>query len=143
MIKTVLTAAAFATLACTAQAQSVCQMDGAVPVPLFERAKAAFLREDYDLFADITTEMMGPNGAALDAPLKQLVDFAPNGYDTCQTIVQRRDAGGMIQEVTTYTLKGQDFPLAIYLLAIPIRGELKVGYVGFNSSLVEVLKNLK
>jgi hypothetical protein len=110
---------------------------------LFEQAKAAFLREDFDGFAAVTTEVMGNNGSALDAPLKQLRGLIPNGFDGCQTIVQRRDVGGMIQEVSTFTLRGQAFPISVYLLAIPIRGEMKIGYVGFNTSLVSVLENLK
>jgi hypothetical protein len=143
MIKQLLTASVFAAVTTTAQAQSVCEMSGAVPVPLFEQAKAAFLREDFDGFADVTTEVMGDNGRALDAPLKQLRGLIPNGFDGCQTIVQRRDVGGMIQEVSTFTLRGQAFPISVYLLAIPIRGEMKIGYVGFNTSLVSVLENLK
>jgi len=40
--------------------------------------------------------------------------------------VQRRDLGGMVQEVTTFNVKGKDFPIALYLQGTPVRGKMIV-----------------
>ncbi|MBU2983539.1 hypothetical protein KO498_17160 [Lentibacter algarum] len=133
---------ALAVFCSPAFAAPVCEMGGAEPVELLETAKAEFLRGDFQAFKDITTEIMGTASEKLEKPIAQLEGLFPDGFESCQTIVQRRDSGGMVQEVTTFNIKGQDFPMSVYLLAAPIRGELKVGYLNFNTTMTEVLKSL-
>lgn len=143
MIKQTLIAATVSLFATSSFAQSVCTMNGAVPVPKFEEAKAAFLASDYVSFENIAGELLGERKSILTGPLNQLDRALPDDYDGCETIVQRRDAGGMVQEVTNFTYPGQDFTVAIYLMGMPVRGEMKVGLVVFHSELEEVLNYLK
>lgn len=134
--------AALVLVASPAFAEPVCEMRGAEPLEIMETAKASFLKGDFQEFSRVATELMGASRKTLEKPIGQLEGLFPNGFEDCQTIVQRRDAGGMVQEVTTFNIKGQDFPMSLYLLAAPIRGEMKISYLNFNTTMTEVLKSL-
>ncbi len=133
---------ALALAASPAVAENTCEMRGAEPVEILEAAKEAFLKGEFQEFSKVATELMGSSRKALEKPLGQLEGLFPNGFEDCQTVVQRRDVGGMVQEVTTFNIKGQDFPMSLYLLAAPIRGEMKISYLNFNTTMTDVLDSL-
>ena len=134
---------ALAIAASPAFAEPVCEMRGAEPIEALELAKQKFLDGDFKGFADYSTKSMGSRAAAsLAKPVQQLAGLFPKGFESCQTVAQRKEAGGMVQEVITFNIKGQDFPMSLYLLAAPTRGEMKISYLNFNTTLSDVLKSL-
>ncbi len=136
-------AIALALVAGPAFAEPLCEMGGAEPVETLEVAKKKFLDGDFKGFSDYATASMGQAASrALEKPVTQLEGLFPNGFESCQTIVQRSENGGMVQELTTFNVKGLDFPMSLYLLAAPTRGEMKISFLNFNTTLTEVLKSL-
>ncbi|MEO0389442.1 MAG: hypothetical protein AAF218_00735 [Pseudomonadota bacterium] len=124
-------------------AQSVCAMGGAPVEPAFETAKSAFLSGNFDAFARATTVLMPKGPAAFGDSMQRLKELFPEGFEGCQTVAQRRDAGGMVQEVTTFNIAGALGPMSLYLLAAPLRGEMKISYVYFNTTMNDVFDRLR
>ena len=125
-------------------AQTLCEMGGAEPEPTFEPAKAAFLAGDFDAFAELTTSMMPAGPAVFGDAIGQLKGLFPNGFESCQTIVQRRDVGGLVQEVTTFNIAGSNSgPMSIYLLAAPVRGDMQISSINFTTTMNDVLDSLR
>jgi hypothetical protein len=131
-----------AMIASPAIAAPVCEMRDAEPLPLFEAAKAAFLKEDFKAFLDVSTKMMPEKREQLEAPLAKLKQLVPSGFDRCATILQRRDKGGLVQEISTFEMSGKPFPISLYLQAAPVRGTLQITSLSYNSVLDDVLANL-
>lgn len=86
---------------------------------------------------------MGSAADPLREPLGKLTQIVPDGFDSCQVIAQRRDVGGMIQEVSTFSAPGELQPVSLYLLVMPVRDEMIVGQVNFNTSVGPVIGSLK
>lgn len=124
-------------------AAPVCEMRGAEELEVLEAAKAEFLKGDFEKFADVATEVMGNSRATLDKPIAQMAGLFPMGFESCQTVLQRREAGGMVQEVSTFNIKDGDFPMSLYLAATPIRGEWKIVHLNFDTSFTKVLSGLR
>lgn len=144
MIKKLVSGALFsAVLAGAAMAEPICEMRGAEEVPALEAAKAEFLKGDFSEFSNVATEIMGNARNQLKEPLERMGVLFPDGFESCAVVLQRRETGGMIQEVSTFVIKDQEFPMSLYLLAIPIRGEWKIAYLNFNSTLSDVLSSLR
>lgn len=123
-------------------AQSVCEMRDADAVPLLEEAKKMFRDGDFLSFANFIGSSMGPGAQALVAPLDRLATLVPDGFESCQVVLQRRDIGGLVQEVSTFNVPDKDFPVSLYLLAMPVRGEMVIGQINFNTAIGPVLENL-
>lgn len=139
-----LTAAAFAICGSTAHAQTApCVMNDAEVFPEVEAAKTQFLKSDHEAFIDTLRVSMGDNADALVRPMEQLSIVFPNGFDRCQTIVQRVDRGGMVQDVTVFEDDNSPFPIALYLLAFPAGDRMVIGFMNFNTEMGEVLDELK
>ncbi|MEM8579004.1 MAG: hypothetical protein AAGF60_14235 [Pseudomonadota bacterium] len=124
-------------------AEPICDMGGAEVVPVMEPAKAAFLAGEFDRFAELTTTIMRDGPALFGDATERLKTLFPSGFESCQTIAQRRDMGGMVQEVTTFNIRGNTAPMSIYLLAAPLRGEMQISYVNFNTTMNDVLDSLR
>lgn len=136
-------ASLLALVALPAVADPVCDMRGAEEVPVLEAVKAAFLEGDFPTFLNLSTELMQDKRDALSGPVGQLAALFPKGFDSCQTIVQRRDLGGFVQEVVTFNAPGLDFPMSVYLQAAPIRGKMQMTSFSFNTVLDDVLQDLR
>jgi len=130
-------------LAFPAAADTVCDMRDAVAHDVFEPAKAAFLQGDFKAFAELTTTLVKGGPAAFGDAVGGLEGLFPNGFESCQTVVQRTDAGGMVQEITTFNIKGLKGPMSVYLLALPTRGTLEISYVNFDTTMSKVLNELR
>lgn len=137
-------AAVLSVVAAPLWAAPVCEMRGAEPVEVLEQAKEAFLHSEFDDFVAIAAEIM-PEAAAQNIlkELRRLDGLLPDGFDSCQTVVQRRDTGGMVQEVTTFNVKGQDFPISLYLQVTPVRDRMLISYLNFNTTMSDVLDQLR
>lgn len=118
-------------------------MGGSAVVPVFEPLKAAFLAGEFEQFGDLATEKMKSLREDIAPSLRQIKGLFPNGFESCQTIVQRVETGGMVQEVTTFNIQNNDIPLALYLLAIPTRGEMIVVQFQFHTTLSQVFDELR
>ncbi len=130
--------------AAPAWAAPVCEMGGAEPVGIFEQAKQSFLHREFDDFVEVAAAIMPKKAAdAVTQELQKLDGMLPEGFDSCQTIVQRRDAGGMVQEVITFNVRGKDFPISLYLQGTPVRGKMIVSYLSFHTTMSNVLEQLK
>ncbi|MEL6883688.1 MAG: hypothetical protein AAFP87_04205 [Pseudomonadota bacterium] len=124
-------------------AAPMCDMGGADVLPVFEDPKAAFLAGDFQRFGEVTSALFTNGIAAYGDALDKMAELFPDGFDSCQTVVQRRDLGGMAQEVITFNTQAHAAPMSVYLLATPIRGEMSITYVNFNTKMIEVLDNLR
>ncbi|WP_299294598.1 hypothetical protein [uncultured Tateyamaria sp.] len=142
-MRTFFRAAALAFLPLPALAAPVCDMRGAEPLEVFETAKAAFLKGDFKSFAQVTTTLVKGGPAAFGEAVGSLEGLFPNGFESCQTVVQRIDVGGMVQEISTFNIKGLKGPMSVYLLALPTRGSLEISYVTFDTTMSKVLNELR
>lgn len=143
-MKILLFASAFACCwSIAALADPICDMGDAKPVDVFEPAKAAFLEGNYVAFATLTTPLSPRGSAAFGDAIGSLREAFPNGFVSCQTVVQRVDMGGMVQEITTFNIRGIQAPMAIYLMALPTRGALEISFVTFDTTMSAVLDQLR
>lgn len=140
-MKYALILAAALTSSC-AVAEPLCEMGDAKPVDAFEAVKAAFFAGDFERFAEIGTAHINGGPASLGGGVMQLSAAFPNGFESCQTIVQRVDVGGMVQEITTFNVAGQTRPIAVYMLGAPVRGDIQITDLTFDTTLRAVLDDL-
>lgn len=124
-------------------AEPVCEMRGAEAFDVLEASKAEFLKGEFETFADKASAVMGDGRKSLDEPIARLEGLFPDGFESCQTVLQRTEPGGMVQEVTTFNIKDTKFPMSLYLAALPIRGELQIVYLNFDTSITKVLDTLR
>ncbi len=143
MIKHIFASAALTIAPLVALAETVCEMGDATPYPVIEEAKAAFLASEFSEFSQQVTALMSHQRAPVDSALKQLEEIVPRGFDSCATILQRVERGGMVQEIATFNVRGGAFPVAVYFLAIPIRDDMGIALFNFNTTLEEVLDSIR
>ena len=134
---------ALALSAGAAVAEPVCTLEGGQEFAEMEAAKAQFLTGDFDGFLQTMQQDLGSNVDALREPLQNLAGFVPDGFESCRTIAQRVDTGGMVQEVTTFNIDGESFPFSVYLLAFPGSDRMRFGYVNFNTGIWSVVESLR
>ena len=135
--------AAFCLSAPAMAQEPVCAMADAVPVPELEPAKQAFLTGEFDDFLTLATPLMKSSRESLEEPIARMKEHFPDGFESCQTILQRRDAGGFVQEISTFDFPGSDFPMSLILQAAPVRGELGIVSFTFNTKIGGVLGELR
>lgn len=129
----------------TAQAASAgtCGPDAAEDIPLLEEAKAAFLAAEYQTFSDLAGPYFPDLKDNFDAYFGQIQVVFPNGYDSCHTILQRREKPGLSQDLVFYFPAGSEAPMALLLIAAEVDGETKLVEFTYNTSISEVLDGLK
>lgn len=128
-----------------AQAQTPpCKLNGVQPVPVLETAKAAFLAGKYHEFYRVATPYVPDARAKYPELMGPLAELFPDGFPRCATVLQRRDAGGMVQEITMF---GMEPPrtgmVSIILTAVPFNDEPEIISFVFNSAIGPVLDELK
>ena len=102
----------------------VCGPDREADIEVFEQAKAAFFDTDYRTFADIAGDFFPGIDARYDSLFGQLERAIPDGYDRCETVLQRREAPGFHQELIFYFPKGSPAPMALLLIAAEWAGAI-------------------
>jgi hypothetical protein len=123
-----------------AQVTPACAFTGPTVFPEMEAAKAAFRTGDYPGFFKLVGELMGDtDGTALMADLAASV---PDGFESCTTIAQREDVGGLVQEVTLFSLSDGRGYIALHMQSALVDGRRVVLQFGFNSTLTKVLDDL-
>ena len=74
----------------------------------------------------------------------RLAELFPNGFPRCSTVLQRRDVGGMVQEITMFAIESPDTGMiSIILTAVPFNDEPEIVAFVFNSAIGPVLDELK
>jgi len=120
-----------------------CGPDRDTDIPVFEEAKAAFLATEYETFADIAGAYFPDIKTNFDTYFGQIQVVFPNGYESCQTILQRRESPGFHQELVFYFPRGHDAPMALLLIAADVGGKARLIEFTYNTSISAVLDELK
>lgn len=121
----------------------VCGADSDRDIPLFEEAKEAFLAAEYERFVEIAGPYFPDLKENFDDYFGQIQVVFPNGFDRCQTVLQRREAPGFHQDVIFYFPKGSKAPLALLMIAADVDGEARMIEFNYNTSISDVLSDLK
>ncbi|MCG6884477.1 MAG: hypothetical protein LJE62_12055 [Silicimonas sp.] len=121
----------------------VCGPDRDTDIDVFEQAKAAFFDTDYREFSRILGDFFPDLDARYDSLFGGLERAIPEGYDRCETVLQRREAPGFHQEMIFYFPKGSPAPMALLLIAAEVDGKTRMVEFNYNTSLSEVFSELK
>lgn len=121
-----------------------CALNGVEPVPVIEQAKAAFLRGDYREFYRAVTPYVPDAREQFPTLMGPVAMLFPDGFLHCSTILQRRDAGGMVQEITMFQVPAPETgAVSIILTTAPFKDEPEVIAFVFNSAIGPVLDELR
>lgn len=112
-------------------------------IVLLEAAKAAFLAADYTKFAEMAGDYFPDLETNFDNYFGQIQVVFPNGYDRCQTVLQRREDPGFYQDLVFYFPKGSDAPMALLLIAAKVGSDIRLIEFTYNTSISAVLDELK
>ena len=124
-------------------AAAVCGPDRASDLPYLETLKAAFLDADYPRFAELAGPYFPDLVEKVTDYFGQLMVVFPNSFRSCETILQRREAPGFHQEVVFYFPAGSSAPVALLLVAVEAEGEVRLVEFNFNTSISDVLGDIK
>ena len=136
----------FVALLCSAgggASAAVCGPDRAQDIPYLEDLKAAFLKADYRGFAELAGPYFPDLVERLNDYFGQVMVVFPNGFTSCETILQRREAPGFHQELVFLYPSGSPAPVALLIVAAEARGEIRLVEFNFNTSISDVLSDLK
>ncbi len=126
-----------------ADAPPPCALNGIAPVPVLETAKAHFLKGEYPQFYRATTPFVADAEERYGDVMGKLPVLFHGGFSTCSTILQRRDAGGMVQEMTLFTVKPPGSGMmSLLLTSAPIGDEDMVIFMTFSSKMSRVLEEI-
>lgn len=138
-----LSAALFSLMSATSVQAGVCGDDQDADLALFEEAKAAFLAADYEAFVDLAGPYFPDLKQNFSDYFGQIQVVFPNAFDRCQTVLQRRESPGFYQDLVFYFPKGSDAPMALLLVAAEVDGVPRLIEFTYNTSLSEVMTDLK
>ena len=124
-------------------AEPACALNGVPPVPVLEAAKAHFLRGEYAQFYRIATPFVSDAEARYGEVMGQLPVLFQGGFTDCSTVLQRREAGGMVQEMTLFAVRPPGHGImSLLLTSAPLGGEEKVIFMTFSSQMSSVMEEL-
>lgn len=68
----------------------------------------------------------------------------PDGFPDCAVVMQRRDDGGMVQEVSLFRVPapGKGY-MALLLTAVPLGSDHRVVYFSYNDQISQVLEDVR
>jgi hypothetical protein len=135
--------AAVAIFAAGAAHAGACGPDRESDIALIEEAKRAFLESDYDEFVRIAGPYFPNLANEFDAYFGPLQRVIPQGFDRCETVLQRREAPGFNQELVFYFPKGSPAPMALHIVVAEVDGEHRIVEFTYNTSISDVLDELK
>lgn len=115
-----------------------CAPEGGIEIAKIEAMNQMVLDMDFDGFARAIKDEVGIDIAD---GVKSVADIFTEGFVSCATIAQRKDLGGMVQNVVMFEAKVG--PLFGYWLATPSGGDYKVVSFSLNTDLDEVMANLR
>ena len=122
---------------------AVCGPDTEADIPHLEAMKESFLTAEYLRFA----EQAGPYFPDLAKNVKdylgQVMVVFPNGFESCETVLQRREDPGFYQDVVFFYPAGSPAPVALLLVAVAAQGEVRLIEFTFNTAISDVLEDIK
>lgn len=122
---------------------AVCGPDTPGDIPYLETLKSAFLDADYRRFAELAGPYFPDLMENLNGYFGQMMVVFPNRFPSCETVLQRREEPGFFQDVVFYYPAGSPAPVALLLVAVKAQGEVRLIEFTFNSSISEVLSDIK
>lgn len=121
-----------------------CALNGVEPVPVMEQAKAAFLAGEYRRFYKVATPYVPDARKKYPELMGPLAELFPDGFPRCSTVLQRRDAGGMVQEITMFAIEPPNTGMvSILLTSVPFKDEPEIISFVFNTAFSPVLNELR
>ena len=108
--------------------------------PVFEQAKAALTKGDYDQFYQLVTPMVAnpeEKRISLMGPLQRLF---PKGFLSCWNVVQRFEQPGLYQDVSFFDTG--DGPLGLYLLGTVFNGQIVIMHFAYSDVPADMLDHL-
>ncbi len=142
-MKNNLIACAVAACLATPAFAGTCGQENDADIPLFETAKAAFLNADFRSFSRIAGSYFADLDENYDTYFGQLEQIFPDGFERCETILQRREAPAFFQDLILFFPKGYDTPMAVLLIGAKVEGEMRMIEFNYNTSISGVLEELK
>ncbi len=118
-------------------------MENATPVPALEAAKTLFGTGDYRGFFNASTPLLADRDAQFETMMGGVVKAVPSGFSGCATVLQRRDAGGMVQEVSLFLVADGGGTIALYTMSAPLSGEMKTLLFTFSSDIGAILSAVR
>ena len=122
---------------------AACGPDRDADIPELEALKSAFLRADYLQFAELSGPYFPDLVENLNGYFGQMMVVFPNPFPSCETILQRRESPGFYQDVVFYYPAGANAPVALLLVAVEAEGEVRLVEFTFNTSISDVLSDIK
>jgi hypothetical protein len=123
--------------------EPICSMEAAEAVPVFETAKALFRKGDYLAFYNLSTPLVLERDAKFDTLMGGIAQAVPDGFEGCATVLQRRDDGGMVQEVSLFLLPEKRGTIGLYMMAAPLSGDMRVIVYSYSTDIGEVLSSVR
>jgi hypothetical protein len=115
-----------------------CALKDSVEIDTMSKTKSAFASFDSDLMLPLFQENVSKT--AIENLFSQVKTVAPDGFDSCQTMLQRLETGGMVQEVSIFVAKGGGPRVFFYALGVPNEtGDTRLHVVNFNTDIDEIL----
>ena len=142
IMKTLTSCACAAILSSSTAYAGVCGPDREADLPLLERAKAAFLASEYREFVGIAGDYFPDLDQNFNNYFGQLQVVFPNGFDRCETVLQRREAPGFNQDLVFFFPNGSPAPIALLLVSVTIEGEERLIEFTYNTSISDVVDDL-
>ena len=120
----------------------VCGPDRDTDIPEFELAKARFLKGDYDGFGQALGPLFQSELPGYADDFANFKSVFAGTFQSCHTVLQRREEPGFHQEVIFYFDDVVQGPVAMYLSGIVVDGEFHMVEFLFNTEVGGVLDAL-
>lgn len=121
----------------------ICGDDSDADIALFETAKSALLNADYRSFSRIAGAYFADIEDSYDDYFGPLEQTFPEGFDRCETILQRREKPGFFQDLILYFPAGYETPMAVLLIGAEVEGQTRMIEFNYNTNISRVLEELK
>lgn len=115
-----------------------CPPEGGIEIAKVEAMNQLLLDKDFEA---LTKAINDEIGAGIEKPMAAIASLFSEGFDGCSTIAQRTDLGGMVQNVVIF--RGKPGPLFAYWLSIPQADGYRILSFTINTSIGEVLSELR
>ncbi|MEL6573078.1 MAG: hypothetical protein AAFQ64_15545 [Pseudomonadota bacterium] len=115
---------------------AACGPDRDADIPIFEDLKSLFIEGDYAGYIDKLGPLYRSSVSDLNQQMVQFGQVFPNGFDVCETVLQRREAPGFSQDIIVFSMKDSpDELVAMHLVGIRVAGKFTVASFNFNTDL--------
>ena len=133
----------FALAACLSLAPLAARAEGCAPaggeaVPSFQKMNQLLLDSD---FLGFVAAIHAAIGSDVSEPMHQVQGLFEEGFEGCTTIAQRRETGGMVQEIVVF--HGKPGPLFGYWMGMVEGEDARILRFAINTDIDEVMSFLR